>query len=164
MRRRSRYAGAFRDPAGVFRVIDKVTRALMPGGCFTTFMGRGKRTSTPIRTWSPGSVIRPSLNPNDAPAGSGTCAAAAYLHTAASHARAPARHPGQAQRAGRAGGQVRRTSPAVTSLCQPSQAIRLLTQAWLGRDRAAGGCRPGAVDRAADPAKRRHAGATSGRW
>lgn len=48
------------------------------------------------------------------------------------------------------GGQVLRISPAVTSLCQLSQAIRPLTQAWPGRARAADLRRPGAVDQAAD--------------
>ena len=38
----------------------------MSGACFTTCTGPGKRTSIPIRTWSPGSVIRPSWSRNAA--------------------------------------------------------------------------------------------------
>ena len=40
----------------------------MPGGCCITSTGPGKRTSTPIRTWSPGSAIRRNWSRNAAPA------------------------------------------------------------------------------------------------
>ena len=42
------------------------------GGCCTTCTGRGRRMSTPIRTWSPGSVIRRSWSRNAARTGHGT--------------------------------------------------------------------------------------------
>ena len=41
----------------------------MPGGCCITCTGPGRRTSTPIRTWSPGSLIRRSWSRNAAPSG-----------------------------------------------------------------------------------------------
>jgi hypothetical protein len=40
--------------------------------CFTTCTDPERRTSTPIRTWSPGSAIRTSLNRNAARTGHGT--------------------------------------------------------------------------------------------
>ena len=57
-------------------MIGKVLRGTeRPRGCSTTCTGREKRTSTPIRTWSPGSVIRPSWNRNADPTDHGTSAA-----------------------------------------------------------------------------------------
>ncbi len=47
----------------------------MPHGCCTTCTARARRTSTPIRTWSPDSVIRRNSNLAAALAGPATCAA-----------------------------------------------------------------------------------------
>ena len=53
------YDGIFHKRT-VFRMIGKVIRASNVGASSATCMARVRRTSTPIRTWSPGSAIRPT--------------------------------------------------------------------------------------------------------
>ena len=51
---------------------ESAPRNATPGGCFITCTGRERRMSTPIRTWSPDSAIRPNWSRNAAPADHGT--------------------------------------------------------------------------------------------